>query len=127
MKAVDQDLFDTFFSLSTKLGYPTYDYLPGKTAEYPFVVIGAVNIGQTLVKLAKIETVSLTIDIWGKREQRQKVSTIMDELDTQAHLIKSLRGYRVVYSKMTTKQIIGDTSTSSFLWHGILDLQMRII
>lgn len=73
-------LFDTYYDLLQSNGYHVYDYLPleDEPVDYPIVVIGNTQQTSATTKYSRNDHVFLTIDVWGSKKQRKKVSEIAD-------------------------------------------------
>lgn len=73
-------LFDTYYGLLQSNGYNVYDYLPleDEPVDYPIVVIGNTQQTSATTKYSRNDHVFLTIDVWGSKKQRKKVSEIAD-------------------------------------------------
>ncbi|WP_057769681.1 DUF3168 domain-containing protein [Lactobacillus selangorensis] len=128
MKTPDQELFDFFYKASLDLGYSTYDHLEMDDIPYPFVVVSDTQIVQDPNKTAIAANVSVTIDVWGNQKQRQTVSKMLNSLLQAARKLDTTTSYQwAIRNQASSPRIIGDTSTGSFLFHGILDVEMKLI
>lgn len=79
-------LFDTYYELLQSNGYNVYDYLPleDEPVEYPIVVIGNLQQTSATTKYSRNDHVFLTIDVWGSKKQRKKVSEMADYIYNSA-------------------------------------------
>lgn len=78
----EQELFDTIYSKCLAITNNTYDYLPmeDEPVDYPFIHVGNLNTITMRTNTSLGGQFTLTIDIWGTKEQRIKVSEIGDKL-----------------------------------------------
>ena len=128
MKYADQELFDTCFMLCRGLGIPVYDALPGESASYPFVVIGAVQLDDTSTKTQFFGTANIAIDVWGGHEQRLEVSNISSQTYNILKNIRQLPNYNIIYqSSGSDKQVMRDDSSGSTLWRASMIYNFRFI
>jgi hypothetical protein len=131
LKAPDQDLFDSMYKLSKSLGIETYDHRPLKDepVNYPFVDIGDVQTVNIATKTRGLGTLHITMNTWGTPTQRKRISDIQESLFSYAQRLRELQFYNVAMNvKGSSSQIVGDTSVpNSFLWHGVMDFEFRLI
>lgn len=126
----DQLIYDYLFELSLNAGYTTYDHLPleSENAQYPFVVIGAVQTIPTTTKNAVYGQITVNIDVWGNAESRFEISKIMNDIFVQAMQPVRIQGYSVrLRIDRSDNQIIQDMSVpNTILNHGMLTLIFNI-
>lgn len=114
VKSPEQQLYDAVFKMCMQKGYATFDHLPPDNDEtpYPFVMVGGMNtFSAGGSKLALLNNVKLTVDVWGNDEQRLNVSNIADDI-----YLSSMQGINTqdfIFSprpNLSTKQLMQDTS-----------------
>lgn len=126
-KTPDQELFDYFFKQSIKLGFETYDHLVTDEIPYPFVVIGEAQTIQLPTKSAMSAGVSLMIHVWGSQTQRQKISNAANEFIRIARNLTRTESFNWQNDyQASSSQIIEDTSTNEPLWHGVINIEMKL-
>lgn len=123
LETVDTALFNAVFSYSvSRVCERTFDDLPDKRAEYPFVVLGSTQITETDYKTGALSRVIITISTWGSTDNRAELGQF-----AQAFLrLKKIRtaSYRyIARSDEETAQTLIDTSVpSTQLLHGVITL-----
>lgn len=128
IKTPDQELFDAVYTISNKFGYSTYDHLSTDEIPYPFVVLGDTQIVSPPTKVTGIApNISIRVDAWGNKKQRQEVSNMLNALLKAARQLHRTQNYTwQIRNQASSPQLIGDNSTGSFLWHGILEIEMKL-
>lgn len=123
IKEEQQAIYDEVFKTSKTLGFDTYDYLPDE-ANYPFVYMGEQFETPTNVKsdYALVGTSNLTIHIYGERTNRNEISSMKSELIQKLKKVRQANIYGVRFFNFNF-QMIQDNSTSTVLWHGILEIE----
>lgn len=129
IKALDQDLFDTLFKISTSLKYATYDMRPPDSAAYPFVQIGDVQVSTQATKGQLLGAAFITIELFGGRTQRKLLSDMMGAVFMAGINLSQLKDYRIAANiNASGSRMVKDTSVpNTTLWHGIIDLEYRIL
>lgn len=129
IKSLDQDLFDTMFKISTALGYDTFDVRPPSSTAYPFVQIGDVQVTPQATKDVLIGSTFITIELFGDHTQRKLLSDMMGAIFMAGISLRQLQGYRIAANiNASSSRMAKDTSVpNSTLWHGIIDLEYRIL
>lgn len=110
-------------AISQRLGYDTYDYLPGDEAAYPFVFIGE-QFKQSArdSKDSDLNRTQVTVHVWHDNpRQRGTLTHMMDQIETNARAVKNLSGLTVEVLE-ADDQVIPDNSTGKDLMHGILEI-----
>lgn len=125
MKEANQAVYDSLFIMCQKLGYDVYNYLPD-TAKYPFVYIGEQFDEPVETKGFNdvIGTSITTIRIYGEKEKRNVISTMLGEIKKKAKQIDDTFGYKLSYRKSTPK-LLQEKSDGVFLWHGIIEIEIN--
>ncbi|MDA5386955.1 phage capsid protein [Loigolactobacillus backii] len=129
IKTIDQDLFDTLFKISTVLGYDTFDVRPPSSTAYPFVQIGDVHVTPRATKNVLVGSSFITIELFGDHTQRKLLSDMMGAIFMAAVNLRQLQGYRVAANiSASSSRMSKDTSVpNTILWHGVIDLEYRIL
>ena len=79
-----QELYDKIFEASQSFGFDTYDYLPAKEVDYPFVQLANTQQTTLNLKTAKGGLISQTIHVWGTLKMRYQVTQMMEQLNQLA-------------------------------------------
>lgn len=110
----DQYIFDKAYTLLKKLGFDIYIYKQMNDVGYPFIEMINTNTDRLPTKSGSIQTISLSIDIWGLASERRRFSSIKTIV-----LNTLIQHFRVKESEIEDRTIT-DTSTTDVLLHGIL-------
>ena len=104
-----QELYDKIFEVSQSLGFNTYDYLPAKEVDYPFV---------------QLANTQQTIHVWGTLKMRYQVTQMMERLNQLADGTLCTDNFRFIgRNNQSDFQIMNDTSVpDTVLVHGVLTL-----
>lgn len=94
-KSFEQDVFDRIFKQMATLGVSVYPELPAKEVAYPFVALSEIQIVPRQTSSALLGKVYVTIDVWGERQQRKRVSEIATKAYELVNLIE-LQSTRLV-------------------------------
>lgn len=122
------ELYNALFIRSQELGFDTYDHLPldGENAPYPFVVVGEMQTVKSATKTALQAEFYITCHVWGREEQRLKVSQMMAQLDD----VQLLYGKHYTFVQIfrdTDQQMMQDTSVpNTVLNHGVITLAFKL-
>ena len=78
----EQELYDLIYQKCMKLTVDTFDYLPpeNETVNYPFIYVGNLDLIGAQTKTSVGGRYTLTVDVWGTKEQRIEVSTLGNAL-----------------------------------------------
>ena len=106
-----QELYDKIFEVSQSLGFDTYDYLPAKEVDYPFVQLA--NTQQTTINLKT-----------AKGGLISQVTQMMEQLNQLADGTLITDNFRFIgRNNQSDFQIMNDTSVpDTVLVHGVLTL-----
>ena len=111
-------IFDTCFVMAMGIA-PTYDFLPDAEAQYPFIHIGsASNIDIENNDL--IGEVSQTINIWGTREHRSDIDSMLVKLHDKLRQARIAFDYSINLIGFRS-MVIDDMSTGSPLLHLVIE------
>lgn len=127
-KTPDQDLFDALFKVSRDLDYLTYPHKPPRTAKYPMVHIGDVQLIPIATKSYLLATLHAQLDVWGDETQRRDVSDMAHALMERISRIKELSGgYRISMNyEASSVQVMTDNSTDDNLWRANVSLEFSL-
>lgn len=110
----DQYIFDKAYTLLKKLGFDIYTYKQMNDVDYPFIEMSNMDTDRKATKSGSLQTINLSIDIWGLAENRRELTTI------KSSIIDILtKNFQVKESEIDDRTIT-DTSTTDILLHGIL-------
>lgn len=123
MHSPQQQVFDTIFSVSEKLGYATVDYLPGEEIGYPFVYLAEQFDEDRETKTAIFGDVSQTMHIYHTYKNRGELSQIIKNLRYKIRQLKHTKNFYITI-KSTRCRIIGDGTASVPLLHAILEVDL---
>lgn len=123
MRSPQQQIFDTIFSESLKLGYATFDYLPPSSQTLPFVYIGDQFDQDRRTKGLLYGDVQQTLHVYGDYRKRRQVTDMVDGLKAAIRKIKHTDNFYIKINNITS-QMITDDSTSQRLWHGIIEVDL---
>lgn len=124
MKSPQQQVFDEIFKISLGLGYRTFDYLPAKDEEYPFVFLGEQFDQDIETKTAVYGLVQQTIHIWGDYRNRRQVTDMMNSLKYEIRRLKHTDNFYITCTSLRSQTMIDD-STGQPLLHGIMEVEFR--
>lgn len=124
LSSPQQQIYDRVFSESLNLNYHTYDYLPASDAQLPFVFIGEQFNQDTANKSIVTGNVQQTIHIYGSKRQRKEVSTMMNSLKFVMRKIRKTDNFHISVIGLNSQMMV-DNSTSSTLWHGIVEIEFK--
>lgn len=77
-----QELYDAIYTKCLAITQDTYDYLPmeDEPVNYPFIHVGNLDTITSRTNTSRGGRFTLTVDVWGTKEQRIDVSEIGDKL-----------------------------------------------
>ncbi len=127
----DLELYDYLYEQCMKLTPQTYDYLPSekeKGFEYPFIHVGNITENGAMTKTSHSASFSIVIDVWGKKNQRRKVSELADKvywLGSQVFTTANHRFYAQIDNQQ--KQILIDNSVPNTVYvRGMVTLKFYL-
>ncbi|AXF54624.1 hypothetical protein [Salicibibacter kimchii] len=129
LKSPQQQIFDAVFAASLSLGYDTYDYLPAESADLPFVFVGEQINTDRRTKRFLYGEVNQTVHVYAMQrngEQPQGTNRVdftgmMDQLKIEMRKIKRTDNFKISHGNIND-QIMIDTSTSTTLLHGVIEV-----
>ncbi|WP_204123118.1 hypothetical protein [Lacticaseibacillus mingshuiensis] len=127
---IDMELFSYYWQLVQSHGWPVYDHLPpqGQPVQYPFVMIGEIDTTSGGDKSALSGKVNLTIDVWGKREDRPTVSQIANGIFLASIGALRTQHFTFVGQKDAQQvQLMTDTSVANTVFfRGMVSIELTI-
>lgn len=107
-------------------GFAVYDgFLPPEGTAYPFVYLGDMQQIDSENKSAILGTVHQTIHVWSNTpKNRGTVSRMLLDIKTACRAIKRTTSYAWAV-RGVSQQIFPDTTTTTPLLHGVLDLEFK--
>lgn len=113
-------------AISERLGYDTYDYLPGEEAAYPFVFIGEqFKQSNADSKESRENATQVTVHVYhDDPSQRGTLTSMMEQIEMRVWPLKNINGLPVDVEG-TDDQVIPDNTTGADLMHGILEIDIN--
>lgn len=118
----DQELYDVVFrtleSLAKeKLGFSIYTHSPPKTAPYPFVKLGPVQVVPLATKDVLLARIFLDLNVWGAASDRGKVAGIAIEILRNLSQIQRTDSFAVTLNAAKSGYLVRpDQSSGEDLW-----------
>ncbi len=126
----DQELYDAMYGLSESLGYETVEYIPDavELGDLPSVYVGETLTQPLSTKDHVLGSVSVTVHVFGKRNQRKLVSERLTNIFNHASTIKKTDNFGWSFNGgRTMPQVVGEKQSDGiFLWHGYMTAEMRL-
>ncbi len=119
-KSPQQQIFDAVFLLSMNLGYSTFDYLPPKEEEYPFVYVGEQSDFDLQTKTSVYGRVEQSIHIFHTHKQRRTLTTMINNLKTEFRKLKYTDNFYVTVKGINTRIIPEEK-----LLHGLIRVEFQ--
>lgn len=110
----DQYIYDKAYATIQQLGVKVYPYKQMNDVGYPFIEMMNIETDRLSTKSGSLQTISLTIDIWGLASERKEVTTIKSMV-----LDLLINNFQVKEAEIEDR-VLPDTSTTDILLHGIL-------
>jgi hypothetical protein len=123
-KSPQQQIFDAVYSISERLGYATFDYLPPKQQAYPFVYVGEQTDQNARTKSGVYGLVQQTVIIYHDYKKRRELTDMRNELEREFRLLKHTDNFYVSCRNVTGQTLI-DNSTGQPLLQGIIEVEFR--
>ena len=129
-KSPQQQIYDAVFAASLSLGFDTYDYLPADSASYPFVYVGEQINQDFKTKRFLYGEVQQSVHIYAIQRNgeqpdgtnRNEFTGIMDQLKVEMRKIKRTDNFKILKQSIND-QVLLDTSTSTALLHGVVEVR----
>lgn len=119
---MNQEIFDLIFKRVEELGYRCYPFLPKEGTDYPFVVVGEVQMLPKATKSFSVGEVNIFVHVWTDKTSRKKCQDMVRQVALACHKFTSPHCWLLLSGN---DRIIADNSTNDTLWHGILDLRYK--
>lgn len=126
MKLLNQQAFDAVFKVARTTGAPVYPELPAKEVPYPFISMGEVQYAPRSSSSALLGRVFVTLNVWGDRKQRLKVSELSEQVLYGCNFIGLETRNLVLDVGASEVRILSDNSTNNTLWHGVVTLNLIV-
>lgn len=120
------ETFNHVIDVSKQCGYATFDYLPDENEHYPFVFVGAQNNTDIYTKTRVLGRTTIQLDVYGGYKQRQQVSDMLEKLLGCILQRNATENFKYVLYNSDSR-IVSDISTDEPLWHGILNVELKIL
>lgn len=120
----DQIIYDHVVRVCNDLGYDTYDFLPSYDVDYPFVIVGSVQITPIVTKQWLHGEIGLSLDIFGDGRDRRNISEMSHTLVKKIVERTNDRTYRLIFQRVDI-EILQDSTTGTDLWHSRVYLPFR--
>ena len=122
-----QELFSELQVRIKALGYDVYDGgLPPDNTPYPFVYLAESRMTDTHSKTAVLGTVYQTIHVWhSKMRRRGDVSEMMAQIKRVCRSLHETKTFSWD-CRSAMQQILPDTTTTTPLLHGVLDVEFAL-
>jgi len=130
MSLPDQELYETISDVLIDNGVKWYSTLPNfkeTLTEMPYVYCGNVSLQMAPTKLAMQGSASITLNFFGKEEQRWEVSELQQKMYNLLLPISRTKSYGVIVDPVVTVNTITEENfDNATIWHGTLDLTYKI-
>lgn len=130
MSLPDQELYETISDVLIDNGVKWYSTLPNfkeTLTEMPYVYCGNVSLQMSPTKLAMQGSASITLNFFGKEEQRWEVSELQQKMYSLLLPISRTKSYGVIVDPVVTVNTITEENfDNTTVWHGTLDLTYKI-
>lgn len=120
-KSPQQQIFDTVFLSSLRLGYRTVDYLPSRDFNLPFVFIGEQFDQDLRTKTNLYGSVQQTIHVFHERQNRRDLTTMMNNIKKELRNLKLTENFYLSCKNITSQTLI---DADSGLLHGIIEVEI---
>lgn len=126
MNAPYIELFSKVFDLSKQLGYETYDYIPGDSANYPFVFIGEQFSQDKMTKTRTLGETNLIIHVFHFDKERREADQMLATLKQAIAEMKTTEHFFWVTVASTTETMYETTTRGGDnLVHAVLDITLQ--
>lgn len=110
----DQTIYNKAYALIEGMGFTVYPYKQMNDVALPFVEMANVTTERRATKSGCLQTIELSIDVWGLAANRQEVTTM------KYKIINKLIEHFQVKESQIEERILIDTTTNDVLLHGVL-------
>ena len=130
MSLPDQELYETVSDKLIDNGMTWFSTLPDIKETFtkmPYVYCGDVSLQLLPNKSSLQGTVSITLNLFGRKEQRWQLSELQQKMYNLLLPINRTASYRVVIDPVVTVNTVTEENIdNATIWHGTLDLTYKI-
>lgn len=130
MSLPDQEIYETVSDKLIDNGMTWYSTLPDFKETFtkmPYVYCGDVSLQLLPNKSSLQGTVSITLNLFGRKEQRWQLSELQQKMYRLLLPISNTASYRVVIDPaVTVNTVTEENIDNATIWHGTLDLTYKI-
>lgn len=130
MSLPDQELYETVSDKLIDNGMTWYSTLPDFKETFtkmPYVYCGDVSLQLLPNKSSLQGTVSITLNLFGRKEQRWQLSELQQQMYRLLLPINRTASYKVVIDPVVTVNTVTEENIdNATIWHGTLDLTYKI-
>lgn len=130
MSLPDQEIYETVSDKLIDNGMTWFSTLPDIKETFtkmPYVYCGDVSLQLLPNKSSLQGTVSITLNLFGRKEQRWQLSELQQQMYRLLLPIDHTASYRVVIDPVVTVNTVTEENIdNATIWHGTLDLTYKI-
>lgn len=130
MSLPDQELYETVSDKLIDNGMTWFSTLPDIKETFtkmPYVYCGDVSLQLLPNKSSLQGTVSITLNLFGRKEQRWQLSELQQKMYQLLLPINHTASYKVVIDPVVTVNTVTEENIdNATIWHGTLDLTYKI-
>lgn len=130
MSLPDQELYETVSDKLIDNGMTWFSALPDFKETFtkmPYVYCGDVSLQLLPNKSSLQGTVSITLNLFGRKEQRWQLSELQQKMYQLLLPINRTASYKVVIDPVVTVNTVTEENIdNATIWHGTLDLTYKI-
>ena len=130
MSLPDQELYETVSDKLIDNGMTWFSTLPDIKETFtkmPYVYCGDVSLQLLPNKSSLQGTVSITLNLFGRKEQRWQLSELQQQMYQLLLPINQTVSYKVVIDPaVTVNTVTEENIDNATIWHGTLDLTYKI-
>ena len=130
MSLPDQEIYETVSDKLIDSGMTWFSTLPDikeTFSKMPYVYCGDVSLQLLPNKSSLQGTVSITLNLFGRKEQRWQLSELQQQMYQLLLPINRTASYKVVIDPVVTVNTVTEENIdNATIWHGTLDLTYKI-
>ena len=130
MSLPDQEIYETVSDKLIDNGMTWFSTLPDFNETFtkmPYVYCGDVSLQLLPNKSSLQGTVSITLNLFGRKEQRWQLSELQQQMYRLLLPINRTASYKVVIDPVVTVNTVTEENIdNATIWHGTLDLTYKI-
>ena len=130
MSLPDQEIYEKVSDVLIDNGITWYSSLPDFKNTFdkmPYVYCGDVSLQMSPTKTAMQGSASITLNFYGKSDQRWDISQLQDKMYSLLLPIKRTEHYQIVVDPVVTVNTITEENLdNATIWHGTLDITYKI-